>query len=69
MNGDVGVCGCELEDVSVNGEEGEEETGEGGDEDGEEVREVGRGREHVGPDAEDEEEGERDRCLWESIIE
>ena len=41
-----GGCG-ELEDVCVSGEEGEEETGEGGDEEGEEVREVGWGRDDV----------------------
>lgn len=63
--GGVGsVSGSELEDVCVYGEEEEEETGEGGDEDGEEVREVGRRREEVGPNAEEEKKREEDTTLW-----
>lgn len=55
--------GCELEDVSVDCEDGEEETGESGDEDGEEVREVERGGEEVRCDTESEEKGEGDGGL------
>lgn len=56
--------GSELEYVCVYGEDEEEETGEGGDEDGEEVREVGRGRDEVGHNAEEEKEREEDTTLW-----
>ena len=54
----------ELEVVSVSGEEGEEEAGEGGDEDGEDVWEVGRGREDVGCGAEEEEGAQGGSSLW-----
>lgn len=52
--GVVGVVSSrELEDVCVYGEDGEEDTGEGGDEDGEDMREMGRGGDEMGPNAED----------------
>lgn len=53
----AGGCG-ELEPVAVEEEEEEEEAGEGGDENREEVGEVGRGRDEVRENAEEEEAAE-----------